>query len=70
MIDTHLRNITELESKIQQTLSDLEEHCRSLPATQQGPIKETIQRLEMALEEGEAFVGDKRKRPRRRALCC
>jgi hypothetical protein len=70
MINAHLRNITELESKIQQTLRDLEDHCRSLPATQQGPIKETIQRLEMALEEGKAFVGDKRKRPRRRALCC
>jgi hypothetical protein len=70
MIDTNLRNITELKSQIRQTVRDLEEHCRSLPATQQAPIKETIERLEMALEGGDGLVTDKPKRPRKRALCC
>jgi hypothetical protein len=70
MIDTHLRNITELESQIQRTLRDLEEYCRKLPAAQQGTIRGTIERLEMALEGKEGFMTDKRKRPRKRALCC
>jgi hypothetical protein len=70
MIDTHLRNITELEAKIQRTLRDLEEHCRSLPATQQGMVKGTIERLEKALEGKEGAITDERKRPRKRALCC
>jgi hypothetical protein len=70
MIDAQLRNITELEAKIRQTVRDLEEHCRNLPATQQGTIKGTIERLELALERKEAPMSDKRKRPRKRALCC
>jgi hypothetical protein len=70
MIDTHLRNFTELESQIRQTLRDLEEHCRSLPAAQQGTVKGTIERLEKALGGKEEIMTDQRKRPRKRALCC
>jgi hypothetical protein len=61
MIDVHLRNITELEAKILQTIMDLEEHCRKLPAAQQGTIEETIERLRSALEDRRAFMSDKRK---------
>jgi hypothetical protein len=70
MIETQLRSFTELESQIRQTLRDLEEHCRSLPATQQETVKGTIERLEKALEGKEGLMTDQHKRPRKRALCC
>jgi hypothetical protein len=70
MIDAHFRNISELEARIHQTVRDLEEHCRKLPAAQQGTVKETIEKLERALEGEETFISDKRKRSRKRAPCC
>jgi hypothetical protein len=51
MIDTELRTLAELQARIQQTVQDLEEHCRIIPASQRGAVKGTIGRLKKALNE-------------------
>jgi hypothetical protein len=57
MVDLESRTFAELRARIQQTVQDLEDHCRTVPAAQRRVVKGTIGRLKQALDEEQAIHG-------------